>query len=61
MYKIIFSKDSKEFYLNAQVSLVKKLNRAIEFLQHNPYKHNNIKVLAGKLKGTIDTVLESIE
>jgi mRNA interferase RelE/StbE len=50
MYKIIFSKDSKDFYLKAQNTLVKKIHKAIEFLQVNPYKHNNIKALTGKLK-----------
>jgi len=51
MFKIILTKDSRDFYLKAQKSLAKKINRAIEYLQTNPYKHNNIKKLTGKLKG----------
>lgn len=50
MFEVILSESSSDFYVNAEMSLKKKLQHCFETLKINPYKHNNIKKLKGDAK-----------
>ena len=51
MYDIWLTRDAQAFYQAADDPLVKKLNRCFDQLQHDPYKHPNVKRLKGSLAG----------
>ncbi|MBN1485747.1 MAG: type II toxin-antitoxin system RelE/ParE family toxin [Chloroflexia bacterium] len=51
MYELLLTREAQQAYEQADVSLVKKLNRCFERLRENPYQHSNIKRLKGSLAG----------
>ncbi len=51
MYKIILSKQSELFYLNANDKLCCKFNKVFDILSKQPYFGSNIKKLKGSLAG----------
>ncbi|MGD1866209.1 MAG: type II toxin-antitoxin system RelE/ParE family toxin [Phormidesmis sp.] len=50
-YKVELSKPARKFYRSANKALAKKIARAFEVLEQNPYQHRNIKPLSGNLCG----------
>lgn len=51
MYRVVLTKKAKSFYATADLILAKKLAKCFEILENNPFKHPNIKLLKGDLKG----------
>jgi len=51
MYELRFDKDAENVYKQAEVNLVRRLNRCFERLCENPHRHPNIKRLSGALAG----------
>ena len=51
MYKVSLTQEAEQFYSQADLPLIKRLNRCFDILQQNPYEHPNIKRLRGPLSG----------
>ena len=49
-YDIVLTKEAQRFYERAEESLIRRLNRCIDQLKQNPYRHPNIR----RLKGPFD-------
>ncbi|MBM4467682.1 MAG: type II toxin-antitoxin system RelE/ParE family toxin [Chloroflexi bacterium] len=51
MYEVFLTHEARDFYEQADPSLVRKLNRCFRHLRENPHGHPNIKRLKGPLAG----------
>ena len=51
MYDVRLSASATRFYENSDKILVKRINKAMDTLKTNPWKHGSIKRLSGPLSG----------
>jgi len=51
MYEVFLTREAQDFYEQADLVLVRKLNRCFRYLQQDPYRHPNIKRLKGPIAG----------
>ena len=52
MYEIELSSKAAKFYQKADTATARRLNAAFDRLAEDPFNHNNIKPLSGKLQGS---------
>jgi mRNA interferase RelE/StbE len=53
MFEVILSPEAEAFFALAGQPLARKLARCFQQLEQEPRRHNNIKRLAGPLKGLL--------
>lgn len=51
MHEVILTEEAQRTYHEADIPLVRKLNRCFENVSRDPFSHPNIKRLTGKLRG----------
>jgi mRNA interferase RelE/StbE len=51
MYEVLLHPDAQSVYINADLSLAKKIARCLEHLEQTPLFHPNVKALKGDYTG----------
>ena len=51
MYEVFLTRNAQKFYQSADAPLARRLNRCLDRLRRNPYRHPNTKRLRGRQAG----------